>query len=60
MHQRAAEHSTPAKIREVVSVSTIACAPLILYLVELAIKIVALGTIPAISRSWLITSCQAS
>ena len=60
MHQRAAEHSTPAKIREVVSVSTIACAPLILYLVELAIKIVALGTIRAISGSWLITSCQAS
>ncbi|HEX3198794.1 MAG TPA: hypothetical protein VHR39_14700 [Propionibacteriaceae bacterium] len=40
--------------------STIAYASLILYLVELAIKIVALGTIPAISRSWLITSCQAS
>src|SRR5512133_2873486 len=59
MHQRAAEHSTPAKIREVVPVSAIAWAPLILYLVELTIKIVALGTIPGNRRpsssiAWLL------
>src|SRR5215216_7791708 len=59
MRQRAAEHSTPAKVREVVSVNAIVWAPVILYLVELTIKIVALGTIPGNRRpsssiAWLL------
>ena len=48
-----------AQIREVVSVNAIAWAPLILYLVELTIKIVALGTVPnnrrpSSSIAWLL------
>jgi cardiolipin synthase len=48
-----------AGIREVVSVNAIAWAPLILYLVELTIKIVALGTVPSNRRpsssiAWLL------
>ena len=47
------------KMREVVLVSAIAWVPLILYLVELTIKIVALGTIPGNRRpsssiAWLL------
>jgi cardiolipin synthase A/B len=47
------------RIREVVSVNAIAWAPLILYLVELTIKIVALGTVPSNRRpsssiAWLL------
>src|SRR5512133_3324039 len=47
------------KIREVVLVNAIVWAPLILYLVELTIKIVALGTIPGNRRpsssiAWLL------
>ena len=48
-----------SRIREVVSVNAIAWVPLILYLVELTIKIVALGTIPGNRRpsssiAWLL------
>ena len=58
-----AESAAPAlswsRIREVVSVNAIAWVPLILYLVELTIKIVALGTIPGNRRpsssiAWLL------
>jgi cardiolipin synthase len=47
------------QIREVVSVNAIAWVPLILYLVELTIKIVALGTVPSNRRpsssiAWLL------
>lgn len=47
------------QIREVVSVNAIAWVPLILYLVELTIKIVAIGTVPSNRRpsssiAWLL------